>query len=84
MAKCTCTRLYHLLKLLTSAMFCHVPTHVSQDGFMLKLICVFLGSDTAAAKTVTKLIGDELVNHFHHVLIHLTNYKMHNILCLNK
>ena len=40
-------------------------------------------ADTAAAKIVTKLIGDESVDHFHHVLIHLTNYEICNILCLN-
>ena len=42
MAKYTCTWLHHPLELLTSTMFCHKPIQVSQDGFVLRLICVFL------------------------------------------
>ena len=28
-----------------STMFCRVPTQVSQDGFKLRFICIFLGCD---------------------------------------
>ena len=44
MAKCTCAWLHHLFKLLPSTLLsCTDSSH--QDGFMLKLICMFLRCD---------------------------------------
>ena len=44
-SKCTCTWLYHVLKLLPSTVFCHVLIQVSDDGFMFRLIYMFFGCD---------------------------------------
>ena len=44
-AKSMCTWLYHPLKLLPSTMLYCVPIQISQDGFMLRLICMILGCD---------------------------------------
>ena len=88
MAKYTCPWLHHLLKLLTSAMFCCGPIQVNQDGFMLRLLCFSLGCDLPIQlllKSLSSMHEDIwLVYHFHHVLIHVTNYEIRNNLCLNK
>ena len=86
MAKCTCAWLHQLLKL-TSAIFGHVLIQVKQDGFMLRLICIFLGCDLPIQlllKSLSSTYHDRLVDHFHSVLIHVMNYKLCNILYLNK
>ena len=61
----------YLLKLLASVMFFCEPIQVSQDGFMLRLICMFLGCDlpmqlllkllssTYKARLVDRLIKEE-------------------------
>ena len=76
-AKCTCTCLHHLLKLLTSALFCCVPIKVSHDGFMLRLICVSLACDLPKhllLKSLSSAYDDRLVDLFHHVQIHITKH----------
>ena len=71
-------------------MFCHVPIQVNQDGFMLRLICMLLGCDLPIQLLLNLLhtYHDRLVDGFHLVLIHITNYEIifyvYNILCLNK
>ena len=92
MAKCMYAWLHHLLKLLTSAMFFHVPIQVNQDDFMLRLTCMFLGCDLLIRLLLKSLSStyddnDRLVDRFdshHKFLIHITNYETCNILCLNK
>ena len=67
MAKCTCAWLHQLLKLLTSAIFGHVLIQVKQDGFMLRLICIFLGCDLPIQlllKSLSRTYHDRLVDHF--------------------
>ena len=79
MAKCTCACLHHLLKLLTSAMFCHVPIQVNQDGFMLRVICMFLGCDFPIQLLLILLssaYNDRLVDRFHYILNHVMNYEI--------
>ena len=63
-------------------------TQVNQDGFMLRLICIFLGCDLAIQllpKSLSSPYEDRLVDHFHNVM---HNYKINitvcEILCLNK
>ena len=65
-AKCRCAWLHHPLKLLPSA-FCHVLIQVSQDGFMLRLICVFLGCDLPIQlllKFLSREYDDRLIDPF--------------------
>ena len=45
---------------------------------------VILVADTAAAKIVSSTYDDKLVDRLHHVLIHIMNYEICNILCLKK
>ena len=79
MAKCMCTWLHHSLKLLPSIIFL-LCTNSSQPGwFMLRLLCAFLGHDLPI-QLLLKLLsstynGDRLIDHFHHVPVHITNYK---------
>ena len=37
--------------------FCHVLIQVSQDGFMLRLICIFLGCDLPIQLLLKSLSG---------------------------
>ena len=59
--------------------FCCVPIQVSQGGFMLRLVCVFLGCDLPIQlllKSLASAYHDRLVNHFHHALIYFMNYEI--------
>ena len=62
-------------------MFCCVLIQVSQDGFMLKLVCMFLGCDLPMQLLLISLSSaydDRLVD-FHNVLIHIIrNYVTFN------
>ena len=86
MAKCTCAWLHHLLKLLLIALF--PCTNSSQPGwFHVETYLRVLGLwflNTAVAKIAIKQVQWKAGRSFHHVMIHLTNYTMHNFLCLNK
>ena len=66
---------------------CHVPIQVSQDGFMLRLIWVFLGYGLPI-QLLLKLLSceydDRFEDRFHHIQIQIRTYKIYNILCLNK
>ena len=57
-AKCMCTWLHHLLKLLTSTMIIAIiiQIQVSQEGFILRLICLLWFANTAAAEITIKCI----------------------------
>ena len=58
-------------------MFCCVPIQISQDGFMLRSICVFLGFNLLIQlllKSLSSTYYDRLVDRFCHVLIRITFY----------
>ena len=57
---------------------CCVLIQVSQDGFMLRLICVFLGYDMP----IQLVLSSEYDNYDRSEDV--TDYKICNILCLNK
>ena len=63
MAKCTCAWLHHSYKVCC----CHVLIQTSQDGFMLRLICKFLGCDLPIHLLLNSLSSkydDRLEDHF--------------------
>ena len=70
--------------------FCHVPIQVSQDGFMLRLICMFLSCDLPIQlllKLLSSEFDDRLEDRFHHVEVYWftsRTTKICNSLCLNK
>ena len=83
MAKYTWAWLHHPLELLTSEMFCLVLIQVNQDGFMFRLICMFLGCDlTIQLILKSSTYDDRLVDHFHYISVRC--YEICNILYLNK
>ena len=56
-----------MLEKFTSIMFCHVLIQVSQDGFMLRLICMSLDCDLPIQlllKSLSSVDNDRLVDHF--------------------
>ena len=66
------------IKILTSAVFCHLLIQVIQHGFMLRLIHVFLGCDLwiqLLLKLLSSTYDNRLVDQFHQIPIHITNYK---------
>ena len=70
MAKYVCSWLHHPLKLLTGTMFLPCMIQFRQDGFMLKLICMFLDSDLPIQlllKSLSSEYNDRLVDGFHHI-----------------
>ena len=72
MARSMCTLLHHPLKSLPSTM-CHAPIQVSQNCFVLRLICMILGCDLLTQLLLESLsiisYEDRLVDRFHHVLM---------------
>ena len=54
----------------------------NRDGFMLRLIYMFLGCDLPTElllKLLSSAYDERLIDHFHHVLIHIMNYEINNI-----
>ena len=86
MTKYTCAWLHHPLKLLTSVMLCLVPIQVNQNGFMLWLICMFLGYDMPNQLVLNHQAhnyDDRLVDHFHYVHYNNMNYIVTHYLWLS-
>ena len=66
-------------------MFCLVPIQVNQDGFMLWLICMFLGYDMPIQLVLNHQAhnyDDRLVDHFHYVHYNNMNYIVTHYLTL--
>ena len=85
MAKCTCTWLHHPLKLLTSTMFLPCTDSSKPGWFHVKSHMCILGCNLPIQlllKSLSNAYKDRLVDRFHHVQIHVTNYWICNILCL--
>ena len=85
-AKCMCTWLHHLLKLLATK---HnvFPIYRFKSARMVSCwdIYVFLGYNIPIQLLLKLLSRHMKIDYsFHHVPIHITNYKICNILCLNK